>query len=66
MLYACKILDTLPQNCIFIGDDKIDILAGKNANIKTIAVSYGYGKVTKNWGYDYLINNSKELEKWIL
>jgi phosphoglycolate phosphatase len=66
LLYACKILDTLPQNCIFIGDDKIDILAGKNANIKTIAVSYGYGKVTKNWGYDYLINNSKELEKWIL
>ena len=49
----------------FVGDDKNDMLAGKNASIKTVAVSYGYGKVDESWHYDYLINTPKELEKWI-
>jgi phosphoglycolate phosphatase len=30
-----------------VGDDKNDIVAGKNANIRTVAVTYGYGKVKK-------------------
>ncbi len=61
LLYACAQLSILPQNCIFVGDDKNDMVAGKNANIKTVAVNYGYGKVEKNWNYDYLINHPQEL-----
>ncbi len=38
----------------------------KNANIKTVAVTYGYGKVTKGWECDFVIDTPKELEKWIL
>lgn len=30
------------SDAIFIGDNKSDILAGKNANLKTIGVSYSY------------------------
>lgn len=30
------------KNAIYIGDNKSDILAGKNANLKTIGVSYSY------------------------
>jgi hypothetical protein len=30
-----------------------------------VAVTYGYGKVEPDWGYDYLVNMPKEIEKWI-
>ena len=66
LLYACAQLGVLAQNCLFVGDDKNDMLAGKNAQIKTIAVSWGYGKISPDWGYDYLIETPQELEKWIL
>ncbi|SMN15073.1 Similar to phosphoglycolate phosphatase, clustered with ubiquinone biosynthesis SAM-dependent O-methyltransferase [uncultured Candidatus Thioglobus sp.] len=61
LLYACAQLATDPKRCLFIGDDKNDMLAGVNANIKTVAVKYGYGKVEKNWNYDYLITHPSEL-----
>ncbi|HIC40526.1 MAG TPA: HAD family hydrolase [Piscirickettsiaceae bacterium] len=61
LLYACAQLGVSPQDCLFVGDDKNDIVAGKNANIKTVAVSYGYGKVEQNWNYDYLIDSPGEL-----
>ncbi|SMN01943.1 Similar to phosphoglycolate phosphatase, clustered with ubiquinone biosynthesis SAM-dependent O-methyltransferase [uncultured Candidatus Thioglobus sp.] len=65
LLYACAKLAIKAETCLFIGDDKNDMIAGKNAGIKTIAVTYGYSKVEQDWGYDYLINTVKELEKWI-
>lgn len=61
LLYACAQLGVSPQHCCFVGDDKNDIVAGKNANIKTIAVTYGYGKVGQDWGYDYLIKQPSEI-----
>ncbi len=61
LLYACAQLAVEPKKCLFVGDDKNDMLAGSNAKIKTVAVNYGYGKVEKNWQYDYLIDQPKEL-----
>jgi phosphoglycolate phosphatase len=61
LLYACAQLAINPSQCLFVGDDKNDMLAGQNANIKTVAVTYGYGKVKENWCYDYLINQAEEL-----
>ncbi|BBB23908.1 phosphoglycolate phosphatase [Isorropodon fossajaponicum endosymbiont JTNG4] len=61
LLYACVQLAINPSQCLFVGDDKNDILAGKNAHIKTVAVTYGYGKVKEDWYYDYLINEAEEL-----
>ncbi len=65
LLYACAQLAVLPKNVLFVGDDKNDILAGRNAGIKTVAVTYGYGNVEQDWGYDYSIDTLKELVKWI-
>ncbi len=65
LLYACAQLGVLPRHCVFVGDDKNDMLAGKNANIKTVAARYGYGKVDENWEYDYIIDKPQELEQWI-
>lgn len=61
LLYACAQLATKPELCLFIGDDKNDMLAGKNSGIKTVAAAYGYGKVEQNWNYDFLIKNPKDI-----
>ncbi len=61
LLYACAQLAVNPSRCLFVGDDKNDMLAGANAGIKTVAVTYGYSKVEKNWNYDYKIDRVEEL-----
>ena len=61
LLYACAQFSVDPKRCIFVGDDKNDMLAGSNAGIKTVAVTYGYGNVEQNWNYDYKINHIQEL-----
>jgi phosphoglycolate phosphatase-like HAD superfamily hydrolase len=43
--YACAQLAVDPKSCLFVGDDKNDMIAGKNAGIKTVAVTYGFGTV---------------------
>ena len=65
LLYACAQFAIDPKRCIFVGDDKNDMLAGNNAGIKTVAVTYGYGNVEQNWNYDYKINHVQELLEFI-
>ena len=63
LIYACAQLGSLPSKTLFVGDDKNDILAGQAADIKTVAVSYGYGPVTADWGYDYLVAHPSEVKE---
>ena len=65
LLYACAQFAIDPKRCIFVGDDKNDMLTGNNAGIKTVAVTYGYGNVEQNWNYDYKINHVQELLEFI-
>jgi phosphoglycolate phosphatase len=65
LLYACAQLAVDPKSCLFVGDDKNDMIAGKNAGIKTVAVTYGYGTVAQDWGYDYLIDYPQEIQRLI-
>ncbi|QCT93681.1 phosphoglycolate phosphatase [Caminibacter mediatlanticus TB-2] len=63
LLKACEIYKTPIQKAIMIGDSKNDILAGKKANIKTIAVDYGYnqGEDIKTYNPDIIINDFRKL-----
>ena len=63
LLYVCERLGFLPQNAVMIGDSKNDILAGKNAGIKTVVVTYGYnyGEDVKKYEPDVVINKFEEL-----
>lgn len=52
LLYICDKLQFSPEQTLMIGDSKNDILAGKNAGIDTLGLSYGY-----NYGEDIRAQN---------
>lgn len=64
MLHAAQLAAIEPNQCIYVGDDERDILAGKAAHMLTIAAAYGYcgGSAAETWGADYLVNNVTELQ----
>ena len=47
LLHVCEALNVTPDQAVMIGDSKNDILAGQNANMDTLGLSYGY-----NYGQD--------------
>ncbi|MGM8939675.1 phosphoglycolate phosphatase [Psychrobacter glaciei] len=47
LLHVCNALNIDPAQAIMIGDSRNDILAGQNANMDTLGLSYGY-----NYGQD--------------
>ena len=64
MLYACEQINVAPEQCLYVGDAKRDMEAGKNAGMKTVLANWGYIAVTdhtEEWPYDDLINEPKQL-----
>ncbi len=43
VILACDMLDVLPENTLFVGDDSRDLAAGKAAGTRTASIHYGYG-----------------------
>jgi phosphoglycolate phosphatase/pyrophosphatase PpaX len=64
LLYILKELDTLPKNCIMVGDSELDILCGKNAGAYTLGVSYGYrsSDILKTYNPDFLCDDISQLK----
>ncbi|HSQ97926.1 MAG TPA: HAD family hydrolase [Rickettsiales bacterium] len=65
-----EIIDELSfkkENTFIVGDTDADIIAGKNANIKSVGVSWGYfGKEQiKNCNCDFIIDDFLELKNLI-
>ncbi|RLA25067.1 MAG: phosphoglycolate phosphatase [Gammaproteobacteria bacterium] len=68
MLTACQQIQVAPEECLYIGDAQHDITAGKAANMKTLAATWGYLKPDdkpQNWGADALIHQPSEILDWI-
>lgn len=42
MFHACKLANTRPEHCLYVGDASRDIEAGRNAGMTTVAALYGY------------------------
>jgi phosphoglycolate phosphatase len=64
MLLACKQINCLSENVIYVGDHRRDIEAGRNANMKTVAANYGYidsNDPVNTWQADYTIDQPVEL-----
>lgn len=63
VLLACERAGLDPARCLFVGDDRRDILAGEAAGLYTVAVRWGYldGGDPAQWGADLVIDHPSEL-----
>lgn len=64
LLLACQKISVKPDECIYIGDHKRDIIAAKAANMLTIAALYGYTPYHEDplsWKASAYANNSQEI-----
>ena len=64
MLHAADAMKIAPDRCVYVGDDRRDIEAGRAAGMPTIAALWGYrvaGDEPGEWGADVMIELPAEL-----
>jgi len=64
MLLALEATSLAAADCVYVGDDLRDVVAGRAAGMKTVAAAYGYcgdGDAPEDWGADALIRHPREL-----
>jgi phosphoglycolate phosphatase len=63
VLLACERAGLQPERCVFVGDDRRDVLAGEAAGLYTVAVSWGYldGGDPRSWGADAVVDEPSQL-----
>ena len=65
---ACQLSGSAPSQCVYVGDAKRDIIAGKAAGTKTLVALFGYIHSVdrpSEWGADGSVNNPLEIMDWI-
>jgi 2-phosphoglycolate phosphatase len=68
MWEACRLIGSAPEECVYIGDARRDIEAGKNAGMATLAALYGYipeHDPPHGWGADGLLSRPSDLLAWL-
>ena len=64
LIEAMARIGTTPAQCIYVGDDERDVLAGQAAGMRVVVVRYGYlgnGRPAEEWGADQLVDTPSEL-----
>ena len=64
LLEAAKRVGRDPSQCMYVGDDKRDVQAGRAAGMGTVAAGWGYlgiGEPIESWGADNVIQEPLEL-----
>lgn len=64
LLEAARRMSVSPAECIYVGDDERDILAGRAAGMGTVAARYGYlgaGANVAGWGASAEVSSPSEL-----
>ncbi len=64
MLLALQATGLRGEDCVYVGDDLRDVVAGRAAGMATVAAAYGYcgdADGPENWGADALIRHPQEL-----
>jgi phosphoglycolate phosphatase-like HAD superfamily hydrolase len=65
-LEAARRLAVAPSDCLYVGDDHRDVLAGRAAGMATAAALWGYlgvGEPASAWGADLLLDQPGDLLK---
>lgn len=66
LLEAARQLQLPPSQCIYVGDDERDIIAGRAAGMRTVAARYGYlgaGADVACWAADAEVSSPLDLLK---
>lgn len=60
-------LELPPESCLYVGDDERDIIAGKAAGMKTVAVRFGYlnGSNPEHWGAAAVVDTPADIHRLI-
>ena len=64
LLEASKLAGIEPAECIYIGDDERDIIAGRSAGMYTVAADFGFihkDDAADSWHADKVITKPSEL-----
>ena len=68
LLEAARRAGVAPGECVYVGDDARDVLAGRAAGMPTIAVRWGYlgdGEPIEAWGADVVLDTPSQLVEWL-
>ncbi len=66
--FAARLLAVAPERCMYIGDARRDIEAGRAAGMVTVAAAYGYIRPADDpaaWGADTLVRRPHDVAKLI-
>ena len=65
---AARHMQVDPTQCVYVGDDERDIVAGRAAGMATLAAAWGYlgqGEPIEAWGADHTLSCPDELLQWL-
>jgi phosphoglycolate phosphatase len=65
LLEAARRLGMTPAGCVYVGDDRRDVDAGRAAGMRTIVAAWGYlgaGDPPETWGADAIIERPADLQ----
>lgn len=68
LLHACRLANSSPEQCLYVGDAQRDIEAGENAGMYTIVALFGYftpEDQPHRWGASHTIDEPGELLTWL-
>lgn len=68
LLEAARRLGLAPQHCVYVGDDRRDMLAGRGAGMPVLAAAWGYlgaGESVHDWGADAVLDDPGQLLNWL-
>jgi phosphoglycolate phosphatase len=68
LLEAARRIGIAPAQCVYIGDDRRDMLAGRAAGMATVAAAWGYlgvGETVDDWGADAILHAPGALLDWL-
>jgi phosphoglycolate phosphatase len=68
MLHASELAGSRPEQCVYIGDARRDIEAGRNANMHTLVALFGYfmdDDKPREWQADGMLEQPLDLLVWL-
>ena len=68
LLEASRLVGTLPESCIYVGDAQRDIEAGRRAGMTTLIALFGYiadSERPQEWQADGMVHHPMEILGWL-